>query len=164
MTPLASAPTPLIVATYPYGSLPPPQFDSTSPVPAVSVCAESPGDTRVDQEATQRSVTLRNGRKVLFLERDIPAPPAVSFASDLALLNGMWDEKAPDWCGWSYLVIKGVPIPISYWREVYSRSTSGSSWKRGQWKGIKGNWSQWKVRTFFCLHFIICFSHSFVST
>ncbi len=133
MMPLTSAPTPSVVATYPCGSLAP-QSNSTSTVPAISVYAESPSDTRVDQEATQCSVTLRNGQKVFFLERDIPAPPAVSFASNFALLNEMWDDEALDWCGWSYLVIKGVSIPISYWKEVYSRSTSGSSWKWGQWK------------------------------
>ncbi|KAF8814126.1 hypothetical protein BYT27DRAFT_7082881 [Phlegmacium glaucopus] len=56
----------------------------------------------------------------------------------------MWDDTSEYWDGHSVLVIKGVPIPIVYWKEVYARSKSGGSWKQGHWKRAKGSWCEWK--------------------
>jgi hypothetical protein len=73
-----------------------------------------------------------------FTEEDIPIPPAVSFAENLALLNQMWDDAPPHWQRNSVLIIRGVPVPIVYWKTIYSRL-------HGEWKGLKSNWSLWKV-------------------
>jgi len=83
-----------------------------------------------------------NGITLDFTDADVPAPPAVSFADNLALLNQMWDDTAPHWQGHSELTICGVPVPVKYWKDVYSRSKSNP----GQWKGVKSNWSLWKVQ------------------
>ena len=56
----------------------------------------------------------------------------------------MWDDTPGHWGGSSVLNIKGVPIPIVYWKEVYARSKSGG-WKPNQWKQLKGSWFEWKV-------------------
>ena len=89
-----------------------------------------------------RSITFANGITLEFADTDVPAPPAVSFADNLALLNQMWDDAAPHWQGCSELVICGVPVPVKYWKDIYSRSKSNP----GQWKGVKSNWSLWKVQ------------------
>ena len=139
-----------------------PQSPTTAehaPTPsATSNCAGSKSldsGTASQRPPAKRSITFRNGEVLEFTEDDLEAPPAVSFAGDLGLLNSMWDDKAPHWCGRSYLDIKGVPIPIKYWKEAYSHSTTAGSWKQGQWKGIKGSWSQWKVSRCRVFHFLI---------
>ena len=86
-------------------------------------------------------LTFSNGLVLEFVEADIPIPPAVSFAENLALLNQMWDDTPPHWQGNSVLIIRGVPIPIVYWKKIYSRL-------HGEWKGLKSNWSLWKVGPF----------------
>jgi len=91
-----------------------------------------------------RSITFANGTWLEFHADDVRPPPAVSFADDLRLLNEMWDDTPGHWGGHSALNIKGVPIPIVYWKEVYARSKSGG-WKPNQWKQVKGSWFEWKV-------------------
>ena len=85
---------------------------------------------------------------VAFTESDVPRPPSVSFArdlkNDLPLLNGMWDDCTEHWAGSSFLKIHGHPIPIVYWKEVYS-AKQGNGWKPGEWKLIKSNYFDWKV-------------------
>jgi len=83
-----------------------------------------------------------NGITLNFTDANVPAPPAVSFADNLALLNQMWDNTAPHWQGHSELIICGVPVPVKYWKDIYSHSKSNPS----QWKGVKSNWSLWKVQ------------------
>jgi hypothetical protein len=90
-----------------------------------------------------RSITLHD-RVLTFTEDDVPPPPAVSFADDLSALNRMWDDSSAFWDNRSCLVIKGVPIALVHWRDVYT-SKAGKSWKPNQWKGIKGKWFEWKV-------------------
>lgn len=91
---------------------------------------------------------LGNGFKLMFTEDDVRSPPAVSFADDIPALNRMWDDTTEHWGGDSCLYIKGVPIALVYWKDVYS-SKSGSLWKPGQWKGTKNKWFEWKVLVFF---------------
>jgi hypothetical protein len=81
---------------------------------------------------------------LVFTEDDVPAPPALSFADDLPALNRMWDDTSTFWDHHSSLVIKGYPIALVYWKEVYT-SKIGKSWKPHQWKGTKGKWFEWKV-------------------
>jgi hypothetical protein len=96
---------------------------------------------------TTRSIMFTNGTRLQFCADDVRPPPAISFADDLRLLNKMWDDNPTYWGGNSVLNIKGVPIPIVYWKEVYARSKSGG-WKPGQWKQVKGSWFEWKVSLF----------------
>ena len=94
-----------------------------------------------------RSITLAGGIHIAFTENDVPRPPSVSFArdikKDLPVLNGMWDDTE-HWAGFSFLNIHGHPIPIIYWKAVYS-AKQGSGWKSGEWKLIKSNYFDWKV-------------------
>ena len=93
-----------------------------------------------------RSITLRDDRVLTFTEDDVPAPPAVSFADDLPMLNRMWDDTSVFWDNHSYLVIKGFPIALIHWKDIYT-SKSRRSWKPNQWKGMKERWFDWKVST-----------------
>jgi len=95
-------------------------------------------------QKTTRSITFANGTWLEFDADDVRPPPAISFADDIRLLNEMWDDAPGHWGGRSVLHIKGVPIPIMYWKEVYARSKSGG-WKPSQWKQVKGSWFEWKV-------------------
>ena len=103
-----------------------------------------------------RSITLAGGFHIAFTEGDVPRPPSVSFARDVKKdflkLNGMWDDRTEHWAGVSFLNIQGHPIPIVYWKAVYS-GKQGNSWKPGEWKLIKGNYFDWKV-SIFCLIFL----------
>ncbi|KAF8907238.1 hypothetical protein CPB84DRAFT_1843947 [Gymnopilus junonius] len=91
-----------------------------------------------------RTLTLGNGRKLVFTADDIPSPPAVSFAHDIPTLNKMWDDTSEHWDNNSQLWIKGIPIPIIYWKDIYT-SKPNVNWKPRQWKGIKGKCFNWKV-------------------
>jgi hypothetical protein len=91
-----------------------------------------------------RSITFADGSWLEFHADDVRPPPAISFADDLRLLNAMWDDTPGQWGGHSALNIKGVPVPIVYWKDVYARSKSGG-WKPSQWKQVKGSWFEWKV-------------------
>ena len=83
-----------------------------------------------------------NGITLNFTDANVPAPPAVSFADNLTLLNQMWNDTAPHWQGHSELIICGVLVPVKYWKDIYSHSKLNP----GQWKGVKSNWSLWKVQ------------------
>jgi hypothetical protein len=74
----------------------------------------------------------------------------VTFAQDIPRLNGMWDDMTPHWSGSSVLVIRGRPIPIMYWREVYMYAKE----KKNQWKGTKAKWFEWKVSFAHSLSFV----------
>ena len=52
---------------------------------------------------------------------------AISFANDLPQLNRMWDDTSEFLDGHLVLVIKGVAIPIVYWKEVYAQLKTGGS-------------------------------------
>ena len=91
-----------------------------------------------------RSITFANGTWLEFHSDDVKPPPVISFADDLQLLNAMWDDTPGHWGGHSVLNIKGVPIPIVYWREVYARSKLGG-WKPKQWNQVKGHQENMKL-------------------
>jgi hypothetical protein len=99
-----------------------------------------------------RSITLAGGTRIVFSENDVPRPLSVSFARDIKkdfpVLNGMWDDHTENWAGFSFLNIHGHPIPIVYWKAVYS-SKQGNGWKPGEWKLIKSNYFDWKVSDHF---------------
>ncbi|KAF9236255.1 hypothetical protein BU15DRAFT_50266 [Melanogaster broomeanus] len=51
----------------------------------------------------------------------------------------MWDDSSPSWMGDSVLSIKGHPIALKYWPEVYRYAHNR------QWQGTKHKWGCWKV-------------------
>ncbi|KAH9479417.1 hypothetical protein JR316_0008007 [Psilocybe cubensis] len=103
---------------------------SLLPAPAPSPCLSVPGSSSTEPVSPSwsnfptRTLTLGTGVELY--------------------LNRMWDDTSPFWDNNSALVIKGHPIPIVYWKQVYARSKTGS-WMPGQWKLIKGHWCQWKA-------------------
>lgn len=103
-----------------------------------------------------RSITLAGGVRIVFTEKDVPRPPSVSFARDVKrdfpTLNGMWDDHTVHWAGVSFLNIQGHPIPLVYWKAVYS-TKQGNSWKPREWKLIKSNYFDWKVSQFLSCSF-----------
>ena len=113
-------------------------------LPHQPVLEPSPSSTSTSKRMTTRSITFANGTRLEFHADDVRPPPAITFADDLRRLNEMWDDTPGHWGGHSALYIKGVPIPIVYWKEVYARSKSGG-WKPSQWKHVKGSWFEWKV-------------------
>ncbi len=117
---------------------------STASLPAPAPLPQTPLPTR--------SIRLAGGIRIVFTEDDVPRPPSVSFArnvkKDFPALNGMWDDHAEHWAGVSFLTIRGHPIPLVYWKAVYS-AKQGNGWKPGEWKLIKSNFFDWKVRVLF---------------
>ena len=95
-----------------------------------------------------RTITLASGVRIVFNEDDVRTAPSISFArnvrEDFPRLNAMWDDTTHHWGGRSFLHIKDHPIPIVYWKAVYT-SKQGAGWKPGQWKIQKGNVFDWKV-------------------
>ncbi len=121
-----------------------PQPQST----ASTELTEEPAHVALAMGAVQRAITLANGSTIRFTADQVPAPPAVTFvASDIQALNGMWDDTSPHWTGGSALIVNGTPIPIIYWKQVYSSRArgAGSLWKPGQWKALKTHVSNWRV-------------------
>jgi hypothetical protein len=99
-----------------------------------------------------RTIKLAGGVRIAFTEHDVPRPPSVSFARDIKkdfpTLNGMWDDHTEHWAGVSFLNIKGHPIPLVYWKAVYSAKL-GNGWKPGEWKLLKSSYFDWKVSILF---------------
>ena len=95
-----------------------------------------------------RTIILGDGKCIKFMADDVGPALAISFVNDLPQLNRMWDDTSEFWDGHLVLIIKGVPIPIVYWKEVYVwLKTGGSSWKPGHWKRVRGSWCEWEVST-----------------
>jgi hypothetical protein len=136
---------PLSSTTIPHQSMAPPNpVPSPSPIPHQNMAPPS----SVPSPLKTRTISLGDGTRVEFTANDIGPAPAISFANDLPRLNRMWDDTSEFWDGHSVLVIKGVPIPIVYWKEVYARSKAGGlSWKPRHWKRVKGSWCEWEVST-----------------
>lgn len=133
---------------------------SNVPVCLPSVMIEpSPGPTLTPATSlikkVKRSLRLGNGTLISFTEDDVPDPPVLSFSdhANIPFLNRMWDDTSEYWDGQSKLIIHGQPIAIIYWPEVYAYS------KKGQWKGVKGNWFNWKVGCIVYSHFHLPFTY-----
>ncbi|KAH7921719.1 hypothetical protein BV22DRAFT_1018834 [Leucogyrophana mollusca] len=50
----------------------------------------------------------------------------------------MWDDYTKHWSGCSVLELKGHPIALVYWRELYRYGPAL------QWQGTKGPWTNWR--------------------
>jgi hypothetical protein len=121
----------------------------TNPTPSSTLTSfPVPGPGAPSFPLQTRSITLAGGVRLTFNENEVPTAPSLSFARnlkrDLPLLNAMWDDHTVHWAGASFLDIKGHPIPLVYWKKVYT-AKQGNGWKLGQWKRIKGNYFDWKV-------------------
>ena len=77
---------------------------------------------------------------ILCSATDIPDPPALSFARDIAWLDRIWDDRSHQWDNSSPLRIRGHSIALVYWPSVYRYQGTK------QWAGIKQRWFEWKVR------------------
>ena len=118
------------------------QLHSASSVSQITTSAAT------SSSAPTRMIILGDGTELTFTEADVGSPPLTGFADDVAGLNRMWDDTTPNWGGTSALEIKGHPIPIIYWKDVYMNSNRGSPWKPHQWQGMKSKWFNWKVSFF----------------
>ena len=143
-----------LTATPPYA---PPLPSEQVPAPNEQLVQRHPA-TSVPQISTfpatsssapTRTIILGDGTELTFTEADVGSPPLTGFADDVAGLNRMWDDTTPNWGGTSVLEIKGHPIPIVYWKDVYMNSNRGFPWKPRQWHGMKSKWFNWKVSFFF---------------
>lgn len=76
-------------------------------------------------------------KKITFTALDISDPPHLKYSDDLDALPVEWEKS-------SHLRIKGVPIALKYWSEVFR-------WARPEaWSVIKDSWSNWKVTSSSC--------------
>ncbi|KAF9471374.1 hypothetical protein BDN70DRAFT_820084 [Pholiota conissans] len=57
----------------------------------------------------------------------------------------MWDDVSSFWKGTSVLTIKDRPVPIIYWKEVYTSKGGIARWKMKQWEGTKSRYFDYKV-------------------
>ena len=89
----------------------------------------------VDEPVKQkrRKLIIDNATKpLIFTALDISDPPHLSFSNDM-------DGLVRDWEDSSYLIIKGVPVAIKYWPQIFR-------WARpAAWEVLKDNWSNWRV-------------------
>jgi len=87
----------------------------------------------------KRTLRLANGKTVHFKLSEIPQTPAAFLAKDIPRIAKIWDDAHPSWDGSSSLIsIKGHPIALKYWPEIYQHGFPG------QWETIKKVWTNWK--------------------
>lgn len=119
------------IPSVPSVSLPPPP----ALLPPVHKAVAAVANT----STTIRTLVLGDKSRLRFTEAQVPDPPALTFTSNIARLNRMWDDTSSHWGKESVLSILGHPIALVYWPQVYKY------WKGDQWKGTKGKWFEWKV-------------------
>jgi len=124
--------------------------------PATPSVSEISTSAATSSSVPTRTIILGDGTELTFMEADVGSPPLTGFADDVAGLNKMWDDTTPNWGGMLVLEIKGHPIPIIYWKDVYINSNCGSPWKPRQWHGMKSKWFNWKVSFFLGLLMLFC--------
>jgi hypothetical protein len=94
-------------------------------------------------QLSTRSLTMANGYVLQFTSEDVPRPPTANFSSNILLLGRMWNDQWAEWDGSSFLKIKGIDIPLVYWKDIFSaRSSKGEP---SVWKTLKARWGEWKV-------------------
>ncbi|KIK90695.1 hypothetical protein PAXRUDRAFT_35221 [Paxillus rubicundulus Ve08.2h10] len=84
--------------------------------------------------------TLKLGDGIILTSTmtNVSDPLVVSFCKDILRLNEIWDNSSHDWQGHSVLSIKGRPIYINYWPDVYHYMHNQ------QWQGTKHKWGCWR--------------------
>jgi hypothetical protein len=74
-----------------------------------------------------------NGTVVKFTKSDVEWPAGkVNYSTRVSQLFRDWDDSA-------IVELKGVPVPLKYWGQLFSRVNPGS------WGTFKKDYSQWKV-------------------
>ncbi|KAG2133269.1 uncharacterized protein EDB93DRAFT_1175107 [Suillus bovinus] len=109
-----------------------------SGVETIAVESRAPSASPPPAIGNPRLLHLGDGTILQVDDSEIPDPPAISFAHDIAHLNSMWDDHSEYWKGLSVIVIRGHPIAVKYWPVLYRYG------KDKQWKGPKKKWSDWR--------------------
>jgi len=103
--------------------------------PSTALIAAKATEETVSDPIKQKRCKLimdNEAKPLIFTPLDIYDPPHLSFSNDM-------DGLVRDWEDSSYLIIKGVPVAMKYWSQVFR-------WARPiAWEVIKDNWSNWKV-------------------
>ncbi|KAJ3911752.1 hypothetical protein F5877DRAFT_85575 [Lentinula edodes] len=93
------------------------------------------------QKERSDEVTIGHGQVIYYKYREVREPRQISFVTDIARLDRVWDDEQPNWdpvdCG-SLLEINGAPIALKYWKQVFSRKHDGA------WSWFKRLWVEWK--------------------
>lgn len=131
LPPVHAQPEPLLIRT-----------PTSSPSSQPTSCAGSPVS---NIPPSYRSLVFADGTRLRFMESQVPDPPPTTFSDNIPRLNAIWDGCALHPADESPLIINGKHIPLIYWPQVYKY------WKADQWKGTKGKWFEWKVKTTQCL-------------
>src|SRR5438552_10082142 len=87
-------------------------------------------------EITKKRVLSMVGMKkpLVFTALNISDPPHLRYSDHM-------DKLIRDWEDSDHLIIKGVPIPLKYWSQVFR-------WTRPKaWEVLKDTWSKWRVRS-----------------
>ena len=76
------------------------------------------------------------GTKVKFINADVEWPPGtINYSSQVSKLFQDWENS-------TLVKLKGVPVPLKYWSQLYSGVDSEA------WGTYKKSFSEWKVRFF----------------
>ncbi|KAJ3834183.1 hypothetical protein F5878DRAFT_631192 [Lentinula raphanica] len=109
--------------------------------PQADVVSKTGNESAASEE---RSFVLRiaHGQTFSFKLSDVRVPDQLTFAPDIPRLDRVWDDEGPNWdpidCGTNILSIKGIPIALRYWPDVFSRK------KDKRWQALKSTWTEWK--------------------
>ena len=92
----------------------------------------------------EQPVTLKlRDISMTILDADIPEPPPLRCNGRIEDIAAIWNDGKATWTRSSPLRIKGVSIPVIYWRELYQHR------RTDQWSLLKRRWWDYKVRTYF---------------
>ncbi|KAJ3870323.1 hypothetical protein EV359DRAFT_76020 [Lentinula novae-zelandiae] len=87
-------------------------------------------------------LTIGYGQVIKYKFCDVREPRQISFATNIARLDKVWDDEGPNWdpsdCRKNLLKINGVAIALRYWRDVFCRK------KGGAWSWLKKSRIEWK--------------------
>jgi hypothetical protein len=121
-------------------------MDVPAAVVAVNIACDSSVDDRLDDNDPMNKLSIRkelrlgDGTILTLTKAEVPDPPAVSFATDIARLNRIWDDTSMYWTpAQCALQIHGHPIALVHWPAIYSYG------KKGQWRGTLNKWTDWQV-------------------
>lgn len=112
-----------------------------APTTNAVTAANGTGDERV------HSLTIGHGQVLTYKYSHIREPHQISFATNIARLDRVWDDERPNWdsidCAKNLLEINGMGIALRYWQVVFSGK------KNKVWSWLKKLWIEWKVSCVF---------------
>ncbi|KAJ3925620.1 MAG: hypothetical protein NXY57DRAFT_1043959 [Lentinula lateritia] len=96
----------------------------------------------IPPEETTNKLTIGHGKAIYYKYSQVHEPCQISFVTDIAGLDRVWDDEQPNWdpldCGRNLLAINGIPIALKYWKQVFSRKNDSA------WSWLKRLWVEWK--------------------